>query len=227
MSDIITTLHPKGTPTDNLYPNIKSDNIPNGAVTSVKIQDSAVTTNKINNGAVTSAKIDSKAVTESKIDDNAVTTDKINNGAITNSKLDVDSVSRTKIVDGSIDSNKLEDNCVTKYKMGFNQFQISMRVQFYDSGYDDTIDFELNYLITISSEDDISDYLPNDINDLKSHLAINRLFNTNPLDNYFKYAYWDGTNLNVSYLDSNNTYQYVADTQTDVYIDRVRYYKYF
>lgn len=37
MSDKIQTLHPKSNPTDNVYPNIKSDNIPSGAITKEKM----------------------------------------------------------------------------------------------------------------------------------------------------------------------------------------------
>lgn len=40
MSNIIDTLHPKASPTDNLYPNIKSENIPSGAVTMDKLSSS-------------------------------------------------------------------------------------------------------------------------------------------------------------------------------------------
>lgn len=126
MSDIITTLHPKGTPTDNLYPNIKSDNIPSGAVTNAKIgsnavtsgkiTDSAVTTNKINNGAVTNPKISNGAVDTDKIGDNAVTTAKINNNAVTT----------VKILDSAVTTAKINDGAITTQKMGFHLYRYNV-----------------------------------------------------------------------------------------------------
>lgn len=62
MSDVITNLHPKDDNTVNLRPNIVSDNIPTGAVT----------TDKINDAAVTTAKIADESITNTKIADNSV-----------------------------------------------------------------------------------------------------------------------------------------------------------
>lgn len=82
MSDVITTLKRKGDSTTSIYPNIKTNNIPSGAVTSVKLA--------------------SNSVTNPKIVDNAITTEKIYDGAVTNEKL----------ADYSVDRDKLADNCV-------------------------------------------------------------------------------------------------------------------
>ena len=71
MSEIITTLKEKGTPTNSVYPNIKSDNIPDNAVTSPKIADGSITTTKINDGAVTTTKINDGAVTINKLENNS------------------------------------------------------------------------------------------------------------------------------------------------------------
>ena len=66
MSDLIKTLRSSSTG-DDVYPNIKEDNIPSGAVTSAKIGTSAVTTGKINDGAVTANKINDGAVDYNKL----------------------------------------------------------------------------------------------------------------------------------------------------------------
>ena len=47
MSEIITTLHKKDDTTVDVYPNIKGDNIPSGAITTAKINDGAVTYDKL------------------------------------------------------------------------------------------------------------------------------------------------------------------------------------
>ena len=51
------------------------------------IQDGAVSTIKIQDGNVTTSKISNNAVTNSKIQDGAVTTGKISNNAVTNTKI--------------------------------------------------------------------------------------------------------------------------------------------
>lgn len=101
MADIITQLKRQNTPEDNVYPNIKSDNIPdsaileskiaNSAVTSGKIADSAVISNKIADSAVTSGKIANNAVASGKIADSAITSAKLANNAVTHGKIPVDS----------------------------------------------------------------------------------------------------------------------------------------
>lgn len=73
MADIIQTLQLKDDPTTKVFPRIKSDGIPSGAVTTDKIDDGAITEGKIDNGAVTRTKIANNAVNKGKI---AVYTDK-------------------------------------------------------------------------------------------------------------------------------------------------------
>lgn len=116
MSDLIKTLKSSETGND-VYPNIKPDNIPSDAITSAKISDGAVTTDKlasdsvttakIHNGAVTTAKIEDEGVTTAKIGALAVTTAKIDTGAVTSNKLAESSVTGTKINDGAVSYNKL------------------------------------------------------------------------------------------------------------------------
>ena len=67
MSEIITTLHEKGQATNEVYPNIKSDNIPEGAVTTPKIANLSVNTSKLDDSSVTTDKIVDKAVTIDKL----------------------------------------------------------------------------------------------------------------------------------------------------------------
>lgn len=55
--EIITTLHPQDNPDDELYPNIKEDNIPLGAVTTSKLANDSVTSDKLANESVTPDKV--------------------------------------------------------------------------------------------------------------------------------------------------------------------------
>ena len=121
MSDLIKTLKSSETG-DNVYPNIKPDNIESGAVTTAKLDDSAVTTIKLNDGAVTSAKIGSSAVTNAKINDGAVSYDKLAT-ALKNlidgkaSQTDLD------IVSGALTShtgNTSNPHSVTKSQVGLS-----------------------------------------------------------------------------------------------------------
>ena len=116
MSDLIKTLKSSETGND-VYPNIKEENIPDsavktakindGAITNAKLGDSSVTTAKIQNGAVTTAKIEDEGVSTAKIENLAVTTAKIDTGAVTSNKLAESSVTGTKINDGAVSYNKL------------------------------------------------------------------------------------------------------------------------
>lgn len=110
MSDIITTLKEKGTPTNSVYPNIVGDNIPNNAVTNTKIADGSITTNKIVDGAITTIKINDGAVTINKLENNI-------QNAITNfnniydedlSEISVDNLELTN--DAQIGGNVTIDN---------------------------------------------------------------------------------------------------------------------
>ena len=78
MSDIITTLHEKGNPSNQVYPNIKGDNIPNNAITTSKVNDNAITNEKINDGAISTAKIQDGAITDNKIPLNTISNTKLN-----------------------------------------------------------------------------------------------------------------------------------------------------
>ena len=87
MSDIITTLHEKGNPSNEVYPNIKGENIPDNAITTLKVNNNAITNEKINDGAISTAKIQDGAITTNKISNGSVTSQKINDGSISIEKL--------------------------------------------------------------------------------------------------------------------------------------------
>lgn len=123
MSDLIKTLQSKANPTDNVYPNIKGENIPDNAVTTPKLNNNAVTTQKINDGAITTAKITDGAVTTSKINSNAVTSGKIATGAVTNTKIDDGAVTSGKIAVGAVSTAKIADGAVTTSKMDFHLYE--------------------------------------------------------------------------------------------------------
>lgn len=72
MSEIITTLHEKGNPSNEVYPNIKGENIPENAITTSKVNDNAITNEKINDGAISTSKIQDGAIDNNKIGIGAV-----------------------------------------------------------------------------------------------------------------------------------------------------------
>ena len=101
MSEVIKTLHKKGDASVEVYPNIKSDNIPSSAVTTAKLDDGAITTAKLDDGAITTAKINDGAITTAKINDGAVTTDKVIDNAITTAKVKDKAITKAKLKDGA------------------------------------------------------------------------------------------------------------------------------
>lgn len=106
MSDTITTLKKKGDSSINIYPNIKRDNIPNGGISTSKIEDLAITTAKINDLAITTVKIQNQAVETAKIKDSAVTSDKMADSSVTSNKIANNSVTASKIPDNTIPLTK-------------------------------------------------------------------------------------------------------------------------
>ena len=102
MSDIITTLKEKGTLND-VYPNIKHENIPSNTITSDKIANNAITTNKLSDNSVTNPKIVNRAITEAKIDFYAITT--------------------TRLANESVTSMKVKDGAITPEKLSFGLYE--------------------------------------------------------------------------------------------------------
>lgn len=107
MADIIQTLQLKDDPTTKVFPRIKSDGIPSGAVTTDKIDDDAITTAKVADGAITTAKLSNNAVSTSNIQGSAVVAGKIADGAITEAKIDNGAVTRTKIANNAVNKGKM------------------------------------------------------------------------------------------------------------------------
>ena len=130
MSELIKTLHKKGDASTEIYPNIKTNNIPDGAVTTTKIADNSVTTAKISDGAVTTAKISDGAVSSAKLEDGAVSNTKIadgsvssvklEDGAVTTTKINDDAVTEAKIQNGAVTTNKVSDGSITYNKLHNN-----------------------------------------------------------------------------------------------------------
>jgi hypothetical protein len=109
----------------NINPDIDTDSLVDGSVTTPKIADLAVTTDKINNnsvtevklttGSVTNTKLGANAVTAVKISNNAVTEDKILNGAITTNKISNNAVTEDKILNAAVTSAKLAQDVLDRF----------------------------------------------------------------------------------------------------------------
>ena len=102
---------------ETINPNIVSENIPSGAVTTEKLNDGSVTTGKLNNGAVTTEKLNDGSVTTGKLADGSVTTDKLNDGGVTTGKLADASVTTAKLKDSAVTSGKINDGAVNYDKL--------------------------------------------------------------------------------------------------------------
>lgn len=116
MADIETTLKTR-TNQDNVFPNIKSSNIPSGAVTTAKIADGAVTTAKIADGAITNDKIAVGAIYNNNIVDGEVDEDKLAQGSVGTNQLQDGSVTSDKLVDYSVTEDKISDFSVSHNKL--------------------------------------------------------------------------------------------------------------
>ena len=92
---------------ETINPNIVSENIPSGAVTTEKLADGGVTTGKLNNGAVTTDKLADGGVTTGKLANGSVTTDKLNDASVSTAKLKDSAVTSGKINDGAVNYDKL------------------------------------------------------------------------------------------------------------------------
>ena len=121
MPNIIQDLKLKSDPSTIVNPNIVSDNIPSGAVTTAKIASNAVTAGKLATGAVTASKIENGAVQQAHISVGAVTEPKIDAGAVTTAKIADGAVTWEKIADETIIDNNIRDNAIHAGKLiGFS-----------------------------------------------------------------------------------------------------------
>lgn len=87
--------------------------IPDGSITTLKLDDSAVTDTKIANGAVTTAKLDDEAVAGGKIADGAVNTAKLSDNSVTTPKLADNAVTTPKIANTAVTAAKLNSDITT------------------------------------------------------------------------------------------------------------------
>jgi hypothetical protein len=91
--------------------------ITDGAVSTLKLADSAVTSIKIGAGAVTTAKLATGAVTANELGAGAVTTAKIASGNVTAAELATDSVTTVKIATGAVTTDEIGSSAVTTAKI--------------------------------------------------------------------------------------------------------------
>lgn len=95
--DKFQTLREKDNPSNNVYPNVKSQNIPSDAITSEKIVDGAVTLSKLASSSVNSSKIVPEAVTGDKIAPNAVSSSRLASNAVTTPKITDEAITEPKL----------------------------------------------------------------------------------------------------------------------------------
>lgn len=110
--DKYQTLREKDNPSNNVYPNIQSQNIPSRAVTGTQIALGTIKNENLNFACVQNQNLDTGAVTDTKIASNAVTTAKIVTGAVTTAKVADGAVTTAKINDGAVTASKLSTNAV-------------------------------------------------------------------------------------------------------------------
>ena len=108
--DKYQTLKEKDNPSNNVYPNIATQNIPDSGVTTAKIIDGGITTAKIEDGGVSTTKIANDAVTSGKIADGAVTTAKLGSRAVTGAKIALFTITSSNIGGRAIVSDNIADN---------------------------------------------------------------------------------------------------------------------
>lgn len=162
MADLIKQLTKKGDSTTKIFPNIKSDNIPDGAITTDKIDDNAVTSDKIASSSITRSKLVAGVISSNELASDSVTTTKILDDSITEIKLASNSVSNDKIQNNAITNEKINDNEIERTKLStfLQNFinQLNHTYNIYMGDENDTI--LLNIGTTTLS--DISDYSTED-----------------------------------------------------------------
>ena len=116
---LVTDLNASGTCSSGKYLTIGSSgaficaDLPAGGVSTANIADGAITTVKLADTAVSTAKLQDGSVTNAKLADTSVSTAKVQDAAITNGKLADNSVSTAKLQDDSVTGNKIADNSIT------------------------------------------------------------------------------------------------------------------
>ena len=93
----------------------------NAALEELKDAVDEATIGTLPNGSVTTAKIQDGAVSSAKLGASAVSTEKIADGAVTNAKLGAKAVKKANIDDGAVDSAQIADGAITSNKLGTNE----------------------------------------------------------------------------------------------------------
>ena len=88
--------------------------IPEGAISSINIQDYAVESNALDSEAVVERTIANDAVTTDKICDSAITFEKIRDSAVIEDKIYNNAVTTSKISDNAVTFSKLESSAVRR-----------------------------------------------------------------------------------------------------------------
>lgn len=120
--DKYQTLREKDNPSNNVYPNIQSQNIPDGAVTTAKIASNAITNAKIANNAVTGAKIADASISSAKIGNVAITEAKIATGAVSESKIATSAVTESKLSANAVTRDKINPTAITELNGKITKF---------------------------------------------------------------------------------------------------------
>lgn len=110
--DKYQTLREKDNPSNNVYPNIQSQNIPSRAVTGNQIALGTIKNENLSFSCVQNQNLDTGAVTDTKIASNSVTTAKIATSAVTTAKIADGAVTTAKIGDGAVTTLKLSSDAV-------------------------------------------------------------------------------------------------------------------
>ena len=99
-----------------LFP-VRSEQIPDGLITSNKLANEAIITTKLASGAVSSAQILDGSIIAEDLRDGSITSIKIASGAVQTSKIADGAVTSAKMADGSIAASKLANGSITSGKI--------------------------------------------------------------------------------------------------------------
>ena len=166
MSDLIKTLHKKGDNTVNVYPNIKSENIPDNAITTAKISDNAITKDKLSDASISTNKLQNGAVTTAKILAGAVTYSKIADGAVNNEKLSDNAVKTNNIFNGSVTNDKLAEESVKAINLDTDLYEMLLRTNYTYMVYlGNNNDTSLHFFKTTTLDSSIHDYTEDELSD--------------------------------------------------------------
>ena len=99
---------------------VNTEQIDNGAITTIKIEDDAITNIKIIDGAVVAGKIADDAVVAANIVNGEIIAGKLGDSAVTAGSIATDAVTADKILANSITATKIDADAVTADKIAAN-----------------------------------------------------------------------------------------------------------